>query len=57
MASQINGSYNGMVPGAPCLGRKKVHQIWPPSAKDILPTGFNCWRYLIQLEYDNRAKR
>jgi hypothetical protein len=56
MASQINASYSGGNPLSPCVGRKKNHQIWPPAAKDILPTGFACWKYLIQLEYDGRTK-
>lgn len=56
MASQINASYTGISPGCPCLGRKKMHQIWPPSAKDVLPTGFACWKYMIQLDYDGLGK-
>jgi hypothetical protein len=57
MASQINATYNGFAPGTPCLGRKKMHTIWPPTAGSILPTGLNCWMYMVQPRYSARSRR
>jgi hypothetical protein len=57
MASQINATYNGFAAGTPCLGRKKMHTIWPPTAGSILPTGLNCWMYMVQPRYSPRSRR
>ncbi|KAF8068150.1 PLA2G15 [Scenedesmus sp. PABB004] len=57
MASQINASYSGFAAGSPCVGRRSMQTIWPPTAKHILPTGLGCWLYMVQNRFSPRLRR